>query len=82
MILHIIFGQRVCRYEGEYAPEALDIADEFTMDENPEWLASKLAAHKANTDFDSVEVVLVKIPDSAITDALYPKPITVEGQVY
>lgn len=36
MDLFILFIQRKESYEGEYAPEALVVWDEFAMDENPE----------------------------------------------
>ena len=51
MKLHIIFGQRKCLYIGEHAAEALEIADEYTMDENPAWLAEKLAKHQKDKTF-------------------------------
>lgn len=81
MKLHIIFGQRKCRYEGEYAPEALDIADEYTMDENPAWLEERLAEHRKDDSFQSVEVLVVRVPDKAIADLLTPKAPEVDASV-
>lgn len=81
MKLHIIFGQRKCRYEGEYAPEALDIADEYTMDENPDWLAERLVKHRKDDSFQSVEVLIVRVPDKAIDDLLAPKSPEVDASV-
>lgn len=41
MKLYILFGQRKCTYDGQYAPEALAIADEWTMDENPDYIENE-----------------------------------------
>lgn len=70
MKLHIIFGQRKCRYEGEYAPEALDIADEYTMDVNPEWLYSKLEERNKDDSFQFVKIVILDVPDAKLNKAL------------
>ncbi len=42
MKLYVLFGQRKCTYDGQYAPEALAIADEWTMDENPQYIGEEL----------------------------------------
>lgn len=81
MKFHIILGQRKCRYEGEYGPEALDIADEFVMSDNPEWFEKQLAKHKKNTDFEFVNTIIVSVPDKVIDEVLNPKPVVVEGKV-
>lgn len=56
MRVHILFGQRKERYAGEYAPEALVVADEFTMDENPEWMEEQVKEHEKNTDYVALRV--------------------------
>jgi hypothetical protein len=81
MKLHIIFGQRKCNYPGEYAPEALDIADEYTMDVNPEFLEIKLLEHRKDESFQSVQVLIVKVADQAIDNLLMPKTPEVVGEV-
>ena len=73
MKLHIIFGQRKCSYEGEYGPEALDVADEFTVEDNPDWLEKRLKEHRRDKSFESVAVLVVRVPGKAIDDALFPK---------
>ena len=59
--LHVIFGQRKESYTGEYAPEALDIADEICMEENPAYLAEKLAEHQKDESFEAVEVIRLEV---------------------
>ena len=72
MKLHILFGQRNCRYEGEYAPEALEIADEITMDDNSEWFEEKFEYYRDSTEFDALGVMIIKIKDDDIQKCLYP----------
>ena len=61
MNLHIIFAQRACRYEGEHAPEALAIADEYSNDENPAWIEGELAKAKANSEFIEAAIFTINI---------------------
>jgi hypothetical protein len=81
MKLHIIFGQRHCRWAGEYAPEALDIADENTMESHPQWLSTRLSEHREDVSFSAVEVLCVNVPDEAVVKALNPTPPVVEATV-
>ena len=71
--LHVIFGQSKESYPGEHAPEALDVADEFTMEENPEWLEGRLQEHQKNTSLEAVAVVRVTVPLRPILQALRPR---------
>lgn len=65
MKLYVIFAQRQCRYSGEYAPEALAVADENTMDDNPEYLYGKLEEAKASTAFAAAEIFEILLSDLA-----------------
>lgn len=62
MNLYIIFGQRIERYPGEYAPEALEVMDEYGMEENGQWLEEKLEEHRKNTDFLGVSIFCIELP--------------------
>lgn len=46
MHLHVWFIQRKERYPGQYAPEARLVADEFTMEESPEYLSEAIEKEK------------------------------------
>lgn len=81
MKLHILFGQRKCQYEGQYAPEALEIADQYTMDQNPSWLRSKKEHDYARGGFESLAIIVVKVPNHIIDYALVPKVIEVDGVI-
>lgn len=65
MDLYVVFAQRKCRYEGEYAPEALDIVDEYSWDENPDWLDERVQKAKENPDYVSVEVITIALDEDA-----------------
>jgi hypothetical protein len=81
MKLHVIFGQRKCTYPGEYAPEALDIMDEYGMDENPKWFEERMAEHVNNADFSAVAEVVIDVPDYEIDRRLFPARGPVQGVV-
>lgn len=73
MKFHIIIGQRKCSYPGQYAPEALDIADECTMDDNPMWIQERYEYHDKSSDFDSLKIMTLEVKDSDIEKILYPE---------
>ena len=61
MKLYILFGHRKERYEGEFAPEALEIMDEYNCDDNPSWLSEKLKEYEQSGDFDLLKIMTVHI---------------------
>lgn len=65
MKLYVIFAQRKERYEGEYAPEALELMDEYGVEENGAWLATKLEEHRKNSDLAAVEIVAIDLGSTA-----------------
>jgi hypothetical protein len=81
MKLHIIFGQRKCSYAGEYAPEALAIADELTMEVNPDFLNDNLTKYRADSSFESVEVLCVRVANAAIDNLLNPQKPEVDAEI-
>ncbi len=81
MIVHIIFGQRICRYEGQYAPEALEVITEYGNEENPDFLTEKLEFYKSSKEFTAVEIVDVKINDAALDKILKQTRPKLEGEI-
>ena len=59
-------------YPGEHGPEALEIADEYCVEENPEWIEGKLRQHRGDKSFESVQILRVNVSDAAIEAALFP----------
>lgn len=80
MKLYVIFAQRKCSYEGQYAPEALEIADENTMSDNPTWLPKKLDSYRNLGEFLAVETIVVDVPYEPIRKAL-SECVVVPGKI-
>ena len=83
MKLLCLFGQRKCRYEGEYAPELLNAVDEFTMDVNPDYIRDAHIKADESGDFSAVALVIVDLGSEgmrAIEDRLNGV-FTVKGTV-
>lgn len=81
MKIMILMGQRKERYEGEYAPEALECINEFGHDENPEFMRDKLREYQNTGEFDSLSVVAVEINGRQVLDILYPARKAIPGTV-
>ena len=81
MKLHTLIGQRKCSYPGEYAPEALAVADENTMEVNPEWMDSEKKKYADSGEFSALVVISIYVNGDSIDEALFPAPIAIEGEV-
>ena len=81
MKLHVVMAQRVCRYDGEYAPEALAVMSECDYDENPEDIWKKVEKARATNEFDSVVVVTLTVSSDAIQRALFPETELIPAEV-
>ena len=78
MLLYVLMGQRECRYEGEYAPEALEVIDENGNDENPDFLVESRAKYENSKEFDSLAVIRLRVSDAALDAALSIHTINAE----
>lgn len=78
MKIFVLMGQRKCRFDGEYAPEALACMDEFGDSENPDYLEGERLAAENSGDFDRLSVVTLNVNSDSIMATLYPErsPIT------
>jgi len=72
MILKVLFGQRIESYEGEYAPEALAIADEYTDDDNPDYLLNELKKCQEDESFENLIMIEIEVDDEKIDSFLRP----------
>ena len=81
MKLHTLIGQRKCSYPGEYTPEALAVADENTMEANPEWMESEKKKYADSDEFSALIVIVIYVHDDFIDEALFPAPIVIDGEV-
>jgi hypothetical protein len=72
--LHILFAQRKCGYPGEFAPEALEIMDEFAYDDNGVWLHEKLEKYKKeDSSIERLEIIEVMVDYTKIREIMSPK---------
>lgn len=81
MKVYILFGQRPCRYEGEYAPEAIAIADEWTEEDNPDYMREQLATNQASGEFSHLRVIEVALDGTKLMEVLCPKTPTVPARI-
>lgn len=74
MIIKVIFGQRKESYLGEYAPEALEVMDEYRYSENPDWLNGKYSEYEASKDFSSLRIIDIHIDNETLVGILNVTP--------
>lgn len=74
MILHVLIAQRKEDYPEQYAPEALEVADEYAMDENPEWMADKVKEFEATNEFIAVKVIELEVDQASLRSLLIDAP--------
>lgn len=79
MKIHVLFAQRKCTYEGEYAPEVLDAMDEHSFEENPKYLEEKLDESVNSGDFEAVKVIEIDVCGESISQILTPKKEIISG---
>lgn len=77
MKLHVLFFLR----EGETVLEAMAVADEYTMDVNPEYMENEEEEVKKFSDYKSHVVITINVPSKPIYDALNPKQVEVDGTI-
>jgi hypothetical protein len=79
--VHLIVGQRICSYPGEYAPEVIASADEFANDDNPDYLADERKKAEASAEYIAIAEIVVQVPFEAIEKVLSKAPPIIEGTV-
>ena len=80
MKLQVLFGQRICRYPGQYAIEAVGSIDEFSLEDNPQYLINKKIEMEATKEFDRLAILTLDVPYETVEKMLYPEetPIKVD----
>lgn len=72
MDLFVLVAQRKERYEGEYAPEALAVIDEYGNDDNPDYMHDELRKQTESGDFSALAVLRLSVSSEAVNEALFP----------
>lgn len=66
MKLYVLFAQRIETHCGQYAPEALAVADEFTMEENPTWIYEQKSDAETTGEYEAAEIFEIQLsPDAS-----------------
>ena len=71
-----LFGQRIESYDGEYAPELLAAIDEYSDDENPDFMNDE--EDKYNNDYDDfsfIKRIIININDKEFNEVFFGKEI-------
>lgn len=63
MRIYVLFGQRKEQYDGQHAPEALDVIDEYSVDSNAGFMDESLAnaMRKFGEEFEGIAWFPVEI---------------------
>jgi hypothetical protein len=81
MKLFVLFGQRKGSYPGQYAPEALEVVDEYAHDENETWIQEQKDKMADTGEFESLAVITLEVADAEITKRLRPEMDVVKATV-
>ena len=82
MILKVLFIQRKCSYDGEFAPEAMVCVDEFCFNENPKWFENEVENYleEQADGISSHAVVDIEIDHKKLSSILNNNP-TIKGEI-
>jgi hypothetical protein len=77
MTIKCLFGQRKCRYEGEYGPELLVAWDEFTLDGAEEGFEAECAKiqTEGKDEFSAFRIIDIVVPYDVIVGYLNQTPV-------
>lgn len=75
MKLHVLFGQRPQYYDGQYAPEALAVIDEFTHDDCDVWIHEQYHEEYAKGVFESLRIIEIEIDRDKLDTIFKPSPL-------
>ena len=72
MDIYVLFIQRKESYAGQYGIEALEVMDEYSYSDNPEYLDKELTKQRLKSDIAKAEIVKISVDEYAVTKILYP----------
>lgn len=81
MKLFVLLGSRKGNYPDQYAPEALAVTDEFSSEDNPEWITDMKKEKEATGEFDALVVIALEVSDVAIKRRLQPEDNPIKATV-
>jgi hypothetical protein len=82
MEITVLFIQRKESYEGEYAPEALIVADEYTMDDNPEFFDEEVKRIlEEDSDISGHTIVLFEVDQDLIRSLCFNRGNKIQATI-
>ena len=81
MKVFILFGQRVCSYDGEFGLEALYCMSEYEHADNPEYLKNKLVELGKTGAFEKLSIILLGVDECQIRRMMFPEHQTVAAVI-
>lgn len=81
MKVYVLFGQRHCSYDGQYAPEALAVVDEWTEEDNPSYMRDELAKYREDASFANLRVIALEISQDRLSELLSPSAPAMEASI-
>ena len=80
MDLFVLVGQRKEQYEGQFAPEALAVIDEYGYSDNPDYMRDELQKQTKSGEFSALAVMHLRVSDEAISAALFPAAKVIDAE--
>jgi hypothetical protein len=62
----MLWGQRICKYPNEYAPELLEAMDEYSDEDNPGVIDEVYKKYCASGEFSAIRIIESRINSSDI----------------
>jgi hypothetical protein len=77
MQIKMLWGQRVCSYAGQYAPELLLAVDENCEDENPDYFQEEERKFRLSGEFTAITIIEGSISDAYIEQSFKNTSVTI-----
>lgn len=73
MLIHLLTIKRVESYKDQYAAEVVEVMDEYSYEENPDWFRQKKDEWEGYDDVTRVAHVTLEVPYNVFDRALFPE---------
>jgi len=81
MELRVIVLQREETYPGQHAIEVVEVQDEYSDDDNPDWLTDKLEEYLEEPDVVMAKIVAIEIDYDELRAKLFSSVEPIEGTI-
>lgn len=81
MKLYVLFAQRKGRYDGQYGIEVLAATDEYSSEDDPEWINNAKSENEATGEFESLAIVTLEVSEAEVRKRLTPETRPIQARV-